>query len=152
MRLTLVSNDFHERCTNGSGLRALVIDISPQPLRQVIEQQAVPSDVFEVRMRDQPDLPLEHHFFGENWNQTRVTARDIELACGDAETGSEHRHLRRDVVGPESKVLSPQLGGCAARCSQDVHVTIEADEAMVREVGERPRPPISLDMAAEVKK
>src|SRR5262245_43018734 len=105
MRLTLVSDVFQEGCANGSGLRALVIDISLQPLREVIEQQADPPDVFEVWMRDQPDFPLERHLFGENRNQARVTVRDVELACGDAEAGSQHRHLCRDVVGPESKVL-----------------------------------------------
>src|SRR5262249_56627056 len=45
-------------------------------------------------------------------------------------------------------ILSLQLGGSAARRSQDVHVTIKPDEAMMREVGQRARLPIGVDIVA----
>ena len=83
---------------------AFVIDILLQPSCQVIKQPADSPDTLQVRMRDEPDLSLEGHVFGQNGDQVRVPACDIDLACRDAETGPEHGDLRRDAVGADGEL------------------------------------------------
>ena len=90
-------------------------------------------------MHDEPDLERVLDRVRQDGDELGRAPRDILLATADADAGAQRGELGEVVVATKEEILAGQSLGEFTGAAEGRVVAVEADQAVVFQIGERTR-------------